>query len=391
MQVYLSALVFSPMNSAIRALNQHEEPKWPVMPFVAKNWSPCVQTLEGHNDEVTSVVFSGDDSTLASACQDGTVNIWDTATGHCSQTLKTSGEGLSLALSTNGLTVATTSGKYIELRNTLTGRREQKLRATGKPLSVAFSSDGLTLVSGLDDGSVWLWDMKSYRRQKMFGRHYAAVVSVDMSGDGSLIASASSDETVKIWRTSTRYCIGTIRYLLPVRSVAISHDGTRVASATREAASVFDLTGPVTAETLKHDRFFSVRAVAISRDGSQVSFGQEQGVVQLLDTNHRRNDASVSHISLSGHKGAVTSVAFSKNGSLLASASEDATIKLWDSTASRPGWSSQPSDPSVSNWDRQLSDSGNRHSLQRIVAWQRETQGKISHPQTNDVSHASFF
>ncbi|KAH7114517.1 WD40-repeat-containing domain protein, partial [Dactylonectria estremocensis] len=47
----------------------------------------CLQTLEGHDDLVTSVVFSADGQRLASSSHDKTIKIWDGSSGACLQTL----------------------------------------------------------------------------------------------------------------------------------------------------------------------------------------------------------------------------------------------------------------------------------------------------------------
>jgi WD40 repeat protein len=48
----------------------------------------CMQTLEGHSGSVTSVAFSPDSKLVASGSHDETVKIWDAATGACMQTLE---------------------------------------------------------------------------------------------------------------------------------------------------------------------------------------------------------------------------------------------------------------------------------------------------------------
>ena len=64
-------------------------PSWiKTCPKVADNWSPCLQTLEGHTDWVRSVAFSHDGRRLASGSDDDTVRIWDTETGALQQTLE---------------------------------------------------------------------------------------------------------------------------------------------------------------------------------------------------------------------------------------------------------------------------------------------------------------
>ena len=85
LQAYASALLFSPTSSLIKGLFKREEPNWiTTMPTVDERWSPCLQTLEGHSDVVTSVAFSYDSARLASTSHDKTVRIWN-ASGECLQ------------------------------------------------------------------------------------------------------------------------------------------------------------------------------------------------------------------------------------------------------------------------------------------------------------------
>jgi WD40 repeat protein len=61
LQVYTSALVFSPARSLVRELFKQEEPKWiTTKPAMQDDWSSCLQTLEGHSGPVWSVAFSHD-------------------------------------------------------------------------------------------------------------------------------------------------------------------------------------------------------------------------------------------------------------------------------------------------------------------------------------------
>ncbi|KAK3312960.1 hypothetical protein B0H66DRAFT_485056 [Apodospora peruviana] len=89
LQVYASALVFSPTHSITRDIFKHEIPKWITSgPIVEENWNACRQTLEGHSHRVSSVAFSPDSNLVVSGSGDNTVKIWDVATGHCTQTLE---------------------------------------------------------------------------------------------------------------------------------------------------------------------------------------------------------------------------------------------------------------------------------------------------------------
>jgi WD40 repeat protein len=76
LQTYASALLFSPTGSLIRQLFQHEEPKAiSIRPTLSNGWGACMQTLEGHSNDVSSVAFSHDSTRLASASYDSTVKI----------------------------------------------------------------------------------------------------------------------------------------------------------------------------------------------------------------------------------------------------------------------------------------------------------------------------
>lgn len=92
LQAYASALLFSPTGSLVRRLFKKEEPKWAMIrPGVGDAWSACLQTLEGHSDEVRSVAFSPDSTRLASASDDNTIKIWDASgasSGACLQALE---------------------------------------------------------------------------------------------------------------------------------------------------------------------------------------------------------------------------------------------------------------------------------------------------------------
>jgi WD40 repeat protein len=89
LQVYASALIFSPAGSLIRHHFKKEEPKWiTIKPTIGDKWSACLQTLEGHRQGVWSVAFSHDSARLASASGDSTVKVWDASSGECLQTLE---------------------------------------------------------------------------------------------------------------------------------------------------------------------------------------------------------------------------------------------------------------------------------------------------------------
>ncbi|KAF5970220.1 vegetative incompatibility het-e-1 [Fusarium coicis] len=165
LQVYASALVFAPMQSIVRQTFEHYTPRWiSLPPKVDANWNAVLQTLEGHTDWVTSVVFSNDDKLIASGSWDKTVKIWNVATGEEEQTL----EG-----------------------------------HTGPVRSVVFSNDDKLIASGSRDATVKIWNVATGEEEQTLKGHTDWVRSVVFSNDDKLIASGSDDRTVKIWNVMT--------------------------------------------------------------------------------------------------------------------------------------------------------------------------------------------
>jgi len=89
LQTYACALAFCPTETEIKKQYRKEQ-----LPFIKSvtgvrgTWDPCLQTLEGHSDYVSSVAFSPDSARLAPASSDKTVKIWDASSGTCLQTLE---------------------------------------------------------------------------------------------------------------------------------------------------------------------------------------------------------------------------------------------------------------------------------------------------------------
>ncbi len=197
--------------------------------------------------------------------------------------------------------------------------------------SVSFPSAGTLLASGSFDNEIRLWDVARRRHIATLEGHTSRVWSVSLSPDGALLASGSSDGTIKLWDVASRQEIATLTgsnsVFAAVLAVAFSPDGTMLASGADGpdgTIKLWDVARRKEIATLEGHTDW-IWSVSFSPNGGLLASGSADGTIKLWDVARRREIAT-----LEGHTGWVQSVAFSFDGALLASGSDDNTIKLWD-------------------------------------------------------------
>ncbi|MFE9019279.1 helix-turn-helix domain-containing protein [Streptomyces sp. NPDC007808] len=204
----------------------------------------------------------------------------------------------------------------------LTGHR-------GPVNGVVFGLGRRLLASASSDGTVRLWDTRTRRVAGTLTGHRAPVRSVAFSPDGRTLASAGSDATIRLWSVSDRRQTAVLTaHRGPVRAVAFAPDGRSLASAGKDGTVRLWDTRTRRQTALLKGHTDDVLALAYAPDGSRLASAGADRTVRLWNPRtHRGNGV------LRGHSGDALAVAFSADGRVLASGGADRTVRLWDPAA----------------------------------------------------------
>ena len=191
--------------------------------------------------------------------------------------------------------------------------------------ALSFSSDGQLVASASVDQTVRIWKATTGALHLIFEGHSDSVTAVAFSSNDRLVASGSDDCTVQIWNATT----GTLYHTLSdhsdrIEAVTFSPNDQLVASTSADNTVRLWNTATGTLHRTFESHIDQVRAVAFSNDHQLDASAAQDTMVRLWNAM-----MGALHHSFEVYAHSVSAVAFSPNGDLVASASQDETIRLW--------------------------------------------------------------
>ncbi len=151
--------------------------------------------------------------------------------------------------------------------------------------------------------------------------HRGWVLAVDASPDGQLIASGSSDRTVKLWKPDGTL-LQTLQHTATALALSFSPDSQRLVTSSLDGSIyLWSREGKLLKTFQGHS--VGIWAVAVSPDGQRIASASEDSTIRLWSVDGKLIET------LTGHQSGVWGVAFSPDGNLLASGSADGTVKVW--------------------------------------------------------------
>jgi WD40 repeat protein len=248
--------------------------------------------MRGHEGAVYAAAYSPDGKSLATVGKDGTLRIWDPVAGRLRTTHRAGKEEINC---------------------------------------VAFSPDGKALVTGDDGGVARLWTGPDYREAGEYDRFSCPVIGLAFSPDGQTLAAGIRTGHAYYWDFHARQRHGGFKYpgkTISAETVAFSPDGRQLA-VSGGTVYVYDLPSGAAHRVAASQKAGNSDEVAFSHDGRLlvVSFGPR---AVLFD---RSSGFALSE--LTGHTGRIRSIAISMNDRLIATGSDDGSVRLWDAPSGR--------------------------------------------------------
>ncbi|QIR35864.1 hypothetical protein HCG51_03230 [Tolypothrix sp. PCC 7910] len=288
--------------------------------------------LQGNEMNFSTVSFSPDGKIIAAAGSNGTIKLWY-SNGKLFQTLTqhqkdNSGNLFKVIFSSKSQTLISASYQGINIWQRQPDGKftfYKSILDPDKIMVVALSPDEKTIATaGLDRKStIKLWSLDG-KLLKTFQGHSDRVNDLSFSKDGQTIASASTDKTIKLWRSKDAKLINTISESSMMFAVRFINNQNIAYAGANRVIKLWNLKEGKTQMEFPSHHSDDISRLVLSHDGKMIASASDDRTVIIWSL-----EGKPLH-TLRGHQGSVTDISFSPNSKIIASASQDNTLRIWN-------------------------------------------------------------
>ena len=310
-------LVFSSDNSRLATASADGTARiW----LLADGKFPEVARLSGHQGPVTATGFSADGKQLITGGADKIVKTWSLETGQEVATYTGhTGAIVGVGLAANNQPLSLAADKTLKQWNPANGQPVRTIQLAAIPVSSTLANDRALISVALDDHSLAIYQLSDGKLLQTLVGHSSPLKSHLFNSDRSQLISTSADHQALLWRISD----GRLLQAFPVDDL-VGATFTKVAGQLQLLVDGQLLTRTVRFQAAgpAHDQ--PVRGLAVNPTGTQVYSAYADGVIRgfAIDTGAQLYNTS--------HGGPLQAMAMRPNGQLLVTAGADKLLKIWN-------------------------------------------------------------
>jgi WD40 repeat protein len=291
-----------------------------------------LRTLDTGGTLVNAALFSADGHQLLTGEGDGRVRLWDVQTGRLRQTFENQMIGINaVAFSPAGDRVAAGGlDGTMTIWDAETSEVISTSNANSGPINdLAFSDDGRLVLSGVF-GYIVLTEAETGETLNTLEAHLASVYSTAFSPDGGFAATGGADGTVFLWdaRTfvdSSSQPIATLAGHTSAISALIFSDENHLLTASEDGTAIYWNVQSRTRERAFVGPAERITAAALTADGGRLYTGGDEGTIRIWNAG-----ATLPERSLPGNVDGVRSIAYSPDGRYILTGGNETSVRLWD-------------------------------------------------------------
>jgi len=198
-------------------------------------------TFLNHGARVLGVAFSPDNSFVATSGENAIVSIWDVSSGEREFDLENPSSVLSVAYQPGGTHLAAGMHDRIMIWDTEIQEQVMALLQAGDINAIAYSRDGRLLATASSEGTIRIWDATENYSEQSLLRMNGQALAVTFSPDSRWLAAGGTSTFAYLWDISLGEEVSRLPHSEAVSSVSFSEDGKLLATVSRKVVQFWDI------------------------------------------------------------------------------------------------------------------------------------------------------